>query len=111
MASYTVPKFATAVVFDRHRGPLRVERELHVVKPEVGEVLVKIAYSGVCREFAAGAIEPQGRRLTFVVTERLAVAPTDSDLHAWYVFSSVPALTIPRTDHKADVQQARRLGR
>ncbi|GAA5965302.1 hypothetical protein JCM8115_002247 [Rhodotorula mucilaginosa] len=48
MTSFTVPKVATAVVFDQHKGPLRVEREWPVVEPQVGEVLVKIAYSGVC---------------------------------------------------------------
>ncbi|KWU46490.1 GroES-like protein [Rhodotorula sp. JG-1b] len=48
MASLTVPKVATAVVFDQHKGPLRVERKWPIVEPEVGEVLVKIAYSGVC---------------------------------------------------------------
>lgn len=55
MASFNVPKVATAVVFDQHKGPLRVEREWPVLEPEVGEVLVKIAYSGVCREFPLGA--------------------------------------------------------
>lgn len=44
-----VPSSATAVVFDRHNGPLEVQRERPVATPEVGEVLVKIAYTGVCR--------------------------------------------------------------
>lgn len=61
MTSFTVPKVATAVVFDQHKGPLRVEREWPVVEPEVGEVLVKIAYSGVCRECTAGAASRKER--------------------------------------------------
>lgn len=61
MASLTVPKVATAVLFDQHKGPLRVERKWPIVEPEVGEVLVKIAYSGVCRESTAvAAIRKEG---------------------------------------------------
>lgn len=50
MTAETVPKTALAIVFDEHDGPLRVEREHLVATPEVGEVLVRIAYTGVCRE-------------------------------------------------------------
>ncbi|GAA5882563.1 hypothetical protein JCM3774_002350 [Rhodotorula dairenensis] len=48
MTDHAVPETATAVVFDEHKGALRVERNWPVVQPEVGEVLVKVAYSGVC---------------------------------------------------------------
>ncbi|POY76684.1 hypothetical protein BMF94_0276 [Rhodotorula taiwanensis] len=48
MTAETVPKTALAIVFDEHDGPLRVEREHLVATPEVGEVLVRIAYTGVC---------------------------------------------------------------
>lgn len=86
MASLTVPKVATAVVFDQHKGPLRVERKWPVVEPEVGEVLVKIAYSGVCRESTAvAAIRKEGGKELTAVTACPGGVRADSDLHAWSV--------------------------
>lgn len=92
MSEYDVPQTATAVVFDEHKGPLRIERDRPVVQPQVGEVLVKVAYSGVCRESSAYAPEVAESTDSSCFARRgLPCAPSwwrgliDSDLHAWCV--------------------------
>ncbi|KUF95184.1 Necrosis inducing protein NPP1 type [Phytophthora nicotianae] len=48
---YTIPKTQTAVVFDKTNGPLTVRKDWPVTQQKdlkPGEVLVRLAYSGVC---------------------------------------------------------------
>lgn len=50
-ASYKIPKTQTAVVFEKNKEPLQVRKDWPVVQPselKPGEVLVRMAYSGVC---------------------------------------------------------------
>lgn len=50
-AKYDIPKTQTAVVFEKNNAPLQVRKDWPVVQPEdlkPGEVLVRLAYSGVC---------------------------------------------------------------
>lgn len=50
-SSYKIPKTQTAVVFDKNNAPLQVRKDWPVVQPselKPGEVLVRLAYSGVC---------------------------------------------------------------
>ncbi|TYZ60661.1 hypothetical protein PybrP1_002741, partial [[Pythium] brassicae (nom. inval.)] len=50
-ASYDIPKTQTAVVFEKNKAPLQVRKDWPVVQPselQPGEVLVRMAYSGVC---------------------------------------------------------------
>ncbi|KAM0755874.1 putative ADH1-alcohol dehydrogenase I [Meredithblackwellia eburnea MCA 4105] len=47
----SIPKTQTAVVFEKHNGPLLVKRDHPVVQQKdlkPGEALVRVAYSGVC---------------------------------------------------------------
>ncbi|OWY98794.1 LOW QUALITY PROTEIN: Alcohol dehydrogenase [Phytophthora megakarya] len=48
---YDIPKTQTAVVFEKNNAPLQVRKDWPVTQPEglkPGEVLVRLAYSGVC---------------------------------------------------------------
>jgi propanol-preferring alcohol dehydrogenase len=48
---YDIPKTQTAVVFEENNAPLQVRKDWPVTQPEdlkPGEVLVRLAYSGVC---------------------------------------------------------------
>ncbi|KAG2819069.1 Alcohol dehydrogenase 2 [Phytophthora cactorum] len=48
---YDIPKTQTAVVFEKNNDPLQVRKDWPVTQPEdlkPGEVLVRLAYSGVC---------------------------------------------------------------
>uniref|UniRef100_K3WH66 alcohol dehydrogenase n=1 Tax=Globisporangium ultimum (strain ATCC 200006 / CBS 805.95 / DAOM BR144) TaxID=431595 RepID=K3WH66_GLOUD len=50
-SSYDIPKTQTAIVFEKNNAPLQVRKDWPVVQPselKPGEVLVRLAYSGVC---------------------------------------------------------------
>lgn len=49
--SYNIPKTQTAIVFEKNNAPIQVRKDWPVVQPselKPGEVLVRLAYSGVC---------------------------------------------------------------
>ncbi|RLN96820.1 hypothetical protein BBJ28_00021700 [Nothophytophthora sp. Chile5] len=50
-SKYDIPKTQTAVVFEKNNAPLQVRKDWPVTQPKdlkPGEVLVRLAYSGVC---------------------------------------------------------------
>ncbi|BGP13916.1 hypothetical protein JCM10213_002559 [Rhodosporidiobolus nylandii] len=51
MSTQQIPKEATAIVFEEHKGPIKVDKHHHVAQPselKPGEVLVRVEYTGVC---------------------------------------------------------------